>query len=160
MASKMKRNTILLMVIAGIIDALILLSGWFVVFFDFKVTDESQLMNQQQDSKFNFDIPNLQKLIEFIQLHSIHPYQIGNILKEEKEDSIGFRIDKKEREEPDDSLPDSLRTGYHQKPSNKTYQGLIEDIQSGIYDYRTLMKRHSVNVMTVKKYLELYRVEA
>ena len=71
---------------------------------------------------------------------------------EEPTKSIGFQHSVHHSVKQVNSSQNQVKTPL----SNTKIQGLVSDIQSGITDYRTLMKRNSVNVLTVKKYLELY----
>jgi hypothetical protein len=134
--------------LALLIDLLILLSGWFLVYYDYRTLEETHSL--QQHERFSLDMAEIQEILgaKTLATHATTSPEPVSLFQR----TIGFELKKKHEE--------ARTTHDHASLSNTTYQdrytSLIADIKAGVRDYRSLCKRHSVNVLTVKKFMEKY----
>lgn len=150
-ANGMNLSIIFLIVLS--IEILILLANWFLIFYDFKTQKESDTLQfgQNQILVSSSDFGQMVRQY-FLSMGQDLAMNTNDYLLNEKPKTVGFQSFNKHsinqetlRNSKENSLP---------KPLN---EALINDIQNGIYDIRTLTKKHKVNVRTAKLYLDQYK---
>jgi|GEM_PF-4132363 len=92
--------------ITFLIELLIILSNWFPVYFDYKIYEESEIINQQINRGYtNISLDDLKDVI-----NNIIPYQSGfiqhNQSNSNEKNSIGFNLNSKENN--DNALRDAI----------------------------------------------------
>tara|TARA_Y100001956_G_C4127948_1_gene191409 strand:+ start:3508 stop:4656 length:1149 start_codon:yes stop_codon:yes gene_type:complete len=150
-SSQSEFNLIAFICLSGINELLIVICSWFLVYFEFRLFKESEVFKPHEQN-YTFSTASLNKFAELVLMNNQHNLIEANHNIEEPTKSIGFQHSVHHSVKQVNSSQNQVKTPL----SNTKIQGLVSDIQSGITDYRTLMKRNSVNVLTVKKYLELY----
>ena len=138
-------NVLGFLALALINESLILLVGWFLVFYDYKTATESEQITENE--KLTFDFPTLQQLVELVQMHtasnqtnlsaSLSPLNGNHSASAVTEYSNG--ILKNQETEAASATND-----------------LAKDIKRGVRDFRYLMRKHKVNVLTVKAAIDRF----
>lgn len=136
--------------LAGVNEALILLIAWFLVYYDYRTAQESEAITTPPIS---FDVPTIQKLLHMVAIDSGTEQLLLNSHGARGQSSIGFHSQR----------PASAAAGNRQKTgeegesgSASAANGLMADIGNGVRDFRYLMRKHRVNVLTVKEAIDLY----
>ena len=161
------------------VEVAIMLGLLFVVYYDYRVSQEADLLTLNQQ-RISLGLQDLSRLGEVLALNTepVGTIQIAAQTPPEKptERSIGFQAPSPEEPrhpapKPTQSVPYSVpempeitrKQSPHSVPQSvpgpDPFPGLLADIRAGITDYRTLMKRNGVNVKTVKKAFDLIAQE-
>ncbi|PWJ34992.1 hypothetical protein [Sediminitomix flava] len=141
-----KEKSWVFFIIAAIFDLLIILSGWFLVWFDYKVLKEDQELQQLETNDSNTNVVDNEQPLIF--------------KSTEKDDSIDFSLPSPPIT-PKKMIDESI---YAQKDEESNHEitldtpqsGLEAAIQLGIRDYKYLMKTFKCNVQTVKAAINRY----
>lgn len=148
--SKVSFNVWAFATLAGINEALILLIAWFLVFYDYQTAIESEAV---ASPPIEFSLQAVQKLIETIAIAGNGEQQLLASANGKGQNSIGFHVQGSA----------SAASENRQDPGKNAVNGsasaasdLMTDIGNGIRDYRYLMNKHKVNVLTVKEAIDTY----
>ncbi|MEH0153309.1 hypothetical protein V6R21_04130 [Limibacter armeniacum] len=136
-------------IMAVVLDIMIVLAGWFVVFFDYRVLQEEMLVNKTSTLKNGFPVQETvakQLLDNWRITPDVATPAVSTVKKQEKrKDKIGF------------SMPDTtVKNRDIQDKSATDFSGLADAVKSGIRDYRFLMHEFRANVLQVKQVIEQY----
>ncbi|MEH0153139.1 hypothetical protein V6R21_03275 [Limibacter armeniacum] len=149
-------NSLIFAAVACLVDLLILLTGWFIIYFDFQVLHEQQLIYKYQAVSPNDQLKQYATLPSTVsdwQLETTTSANTSSVShKEESNASIGFKFNGKDEPQKEDKAASPKI-----KVSPRTdLDGLIGAVRSGIRDYRYLMKIFHANVKTVTEVINTY----
>lgn len=130
--------------IASIINEfLIVFFSWFLVYYEYNQFQEINIVEEEAVSVSFSDIQSL--LNNFLLSHSISAEG-----RKESFQEIGFSLNALRNPRKLHSVNNELES----KNTERDLSGLEQDILNGLTDYRTLTRKHSVNVRTVKETIE------
>lgn len=141
-------------VLAGINEALILLIAWFLVYYDYRTAQESEAITTPPIS---FDVPTIERLLHMVAIDSGTEQLLLNSYGAKGKSSIGFQTQRpaSAATENRQNLGESGESPLATAPTD-----LMTDISNGVRDFRYLMRKHRVNVLTVKEAIDLYNSTA
>ncbi|MBX2841481.1 MAG: hypothetical protein KTR26_06895 [Flammeovirgaceae bacterium] len=147
-----KKFTYSFLGITILVEFLIILANWFLVYFDFSIYSENAIVENALSSKVDISPENLLEIFQAYFLPRIVNSQ-GQINESfvNTNKKIGFQ-------------PPATKSATNQEETRKNQEkgsvadlsdnDIIQDIKAGIRDYRLLMRRHKVNVLTLNKLIE------
>lgn len=128
------------------IEISILLANWFPVYFDFKVKDESEIIEEMTGQKLLITPEQIAGFVGQMLVGNNFQYLSGinqsSPLILNQNGQLGFR----QNQETDNKSPGN----------GNTYKDLEEAVKAGVVDIRYLTKTFHVNVQTARKYLKKY----
>lgn len=148
--SKVSFNVWAFATLTGINEALILLIAWFLVFYDYQTAIESEAL---ASPPMEFSLQSVQKLIETIAIASSGEQVLLASGNGKGQNSIGFHV-QGSASAASANRQDSGKNAVNGSASAAT--DLMTDISNGIRDFRYLMHKHKVNVLTVKEAIDTF----
>ena len=142
-------NTKAIYAIAALIDLLIVLAGWFCVFFDFKIIQELQICMQDQEP-IELQTHDLSRMAEFFRYYYANQQKLLN-QKDIDLPSIGF----KPKTNPGNQENSSKNKNLHHNSVEDKLIRLIDLIRNGERDMR-ILTAVGFNPKQVKSYVERY----
>jgi hypothetical protein len=142
--------------VSGIVEILILLSCWFKTWYQFNVSQESELLTNQATYTMNGQA--LQYLASLIQLHSPSsmPLNGQNDQSFLAMNELLKNLEISSKNQDNVNIINGMNENKSEVKKEKDYSGLIKDVKKGIRDMRYLTHTHRVNVPTVKKIFNQY----
>ena len=162
-------NTLYLVIFCAINEALCLFVLWYVIYYKYRSSKEIRLfLKNMRPIEIGFeDFPLIIDAVK--NFLSVQEQQ--KLIEAQNQHEIGFELPKREQAmsklNNDHSISYSINQANFKKkqensfnkPLNKSLndypEALIEDIQEGITDRRTLTKKHKVNVNTINEVIKL-----
>jgi hypothetical protein len=140
--------------LAALVDLLIILAGWYLVFYDWQTVQESEVLTGAEP--VNISLNDMRDVVRhMITLNDENQSLSLPAASEEK--AIGFALHKHSVNHTETRK--NHEKGHVVSERSKDYSGLINDIKNGERDYRTLAARHRVNLRTIKQYMQRYSKE-
>ena len=146
-------NTYSFLAITIIIEILIIASNWFLVFFDYRIYKEEGLIKSSIDSKINLSPDEITNVFQAYLLPKLLNEQLVAASATSNTSKIGFQSTLNKTASNQEETRNNQENGLLSAVSEKN---LIYDIQAGKRDYRSLMKKYKINVLTLKNYIENY----
>jgi nitrate reductase NapE component len=140
------------------VEGLIVLSVWFLVWYDWKVSKESELFGSH-GQVIETDLNSLQSLTNFFLLNS-QAMPLNTLPYAQHSGLINGSLNKQENQgilrdlQENAQSVNPTKAKKKAKSINRDYSGLITELKAGAKDFRTLTEKHKVNVNTLKKIVE------
>lgn len=139
----------IVLIIVSLIEVFIILVNWFIVYYDFKIISEKEIITEPQ--KVTFSVNDIQNLLSTFIHNTTNQYSLSSALSEPT--TIGFQPSLSNNHSVNKN---AVYSGKNTETLSSELSGLISDIKSGLLDYRTLSKKHKVNFTTIKEHIEKY----
>lgn len=141
---KAEFNLLAFVVLSAINEFLIVVCAWFLVFFQFKLVQDSEVLEPVET--YELDTNSINRLIQLATNTAQPQYLITNEDKQQKQ--VGFQVGTKQ-------VLKQVSTDGNDDLS-EVPNDIITAIKSGIKDPRYLMKTYKMNVIQVNKFLKEY----
>ena len=139
--------------ITVVVELLIIAANWFVVFFDHRIYTEERLLTSRIANKISTSQEEIVNLFQSYLMPKLLSEQSLAASAPASTGSIGFQTtfnkSASDQEESRENQENDLLSAANE-------QDLIQEIKAGKRDYRSLMKKYKVNVLTLKNYIESY----
>lgn len=142
--------------ITVVVELLIIAANWFVVFFDHRIYTEERLLTSRIANKISTSQEEIVNLFQSYLMPKLLSEQSMAASAPASTGRIGFQTtfnkSASDQEESRENQENGLLSAANE-------QDLIQEIKAGKRDYRSLMKKYKVNVLTLKNYIESYGKE-
>ena len=126
------------LIVSGVNELLIVFCLWFMTYYQHRLHTDTELLSQPEKVQLSFhDFQNLQFLFSQSESSQFVPLN-------EAKGKIGFPLS--------ESL--SKQETLRKNQENDSFSDLLNDVKNGCRDYRTLCRKHGVNVLTVKSAIQ------
>jgi hypothetical protein len=148
-------NLIAVLCLAILIDVLILLAGWFSVYYDYATAKQADRL-QAGSQRVEVSVDDLQSIVQHLQYL---PSGATQVLAENKPPKIGFSLGRagtKISTESDKNGDSSQVLTGTNAGAKQDVAGAIAAIRAGVTDRRYLMKNFRLNVATANELVSKY----
>jgi len=149
------------LLLVGIVEGLIVLANWFVVYFDYRVQGQHTLLKAQLGKRIPVDPDGFRDFFQRVLLPYMYDSPLPKELLAQGTPPIGFKQPNQEdtrigTTEKGDSPREIDEIGTKVPTHTPDWEGAIEAIRNGIKDRRYLMKQFRLSVNHANDLVERY----